>query len=251
MDFKNLTELRTFTKTSLIIDLAEHCSILVDEPIFDSLGPVPEGLYIPGVVDPIFTLECPKYFASDYYKLIHGDLSVTPLESLDKVLATKEDIVDSNGQIALAVNKLARMRRYMRDTPTTPINIIKLATYLSVRCMEDMGVRSITEIYPLDTNSLVENFNYKIYSSPEISPKFFKIYALIEDFIDEDLWCMYKVSLRDKTLFIDKGVDLRIYEWYEDRFLEEEKELTRQEFEYGRELSGEERRLEEMGLLTK
>ena len=203
----DLNKLLLESKEVLAIDLLPHAQQLSEEYI-EALLPAPAGIYITGVINPLFS------DTESYYERSQLGIDGYQLKSIEEILHAKEDIVNSHGELILALRDIRTKGRYLKDHPTIPAIGIKAAVSVVLSYLNSLNK---------NTNVSVAGFKLEYFIKPEYiwmvtredySVAFEDLLDTVMDFVDGDTWHIYFCSLKGSTLVIEKTIDWRIYQYY-------------------------------------
>lgn len=212
---RNLQDLVEYVEEVVVIDLLSHAMSL-DEVLRDALNEPTEGLYLVGSIEPIMVTGNIYYPKSQYYK------PEGVINDFNKVKTIKEEIVNSKMETVLSVKDLATKSKFFRMEPTVPVMAMKAAIgiveqYLTSVCRHS---RRTHPTYRLEY--LVKQENRSLVDNDEYARAFKKLLDQVMDFIKEDNWALYFTRVKGSSLVIEKGVDYRIFTYYENIFKTQE-----------------------------
>lgn len=219
IDFKSLTEVLSHVEQVLVIDLLDHAMSLSEECSKGLIAPA-KGLYILGSLEPIL-LESEKY----YYKtqiVTAGlkneiyDFAASPaIKDLSKITKFADDVYDSTGRVVLTSKDIRSKGKFFRNDPGVPSVAIKMAIamvqrYLGTLCRHTSHIHTNTRVEHLvkdDHQYLIDNDEYLI--------AFDNLITQINHFVANDQWNIYFYKIKGTSMVILKGVDWRVYRYYE------------------------------------
>lgn len=212
---KNMNELLTYVEEVAVIDLLTHAMSL-DEGMRDALNEPPEGLYLVGSIEPIMAV------GRAYFPRSQWNNPKAIIRDFSKITDIKEEIINSNMETVLTVRDLVTKSRFFRNEPTIPVMAMKagigiVEQYLSSICRHS---RRTHPTYRLEY--LVKNEHRNLVDSDEYMHSFEKLLDQVMEFVGDDNWCYYFTKIKGSSLIIEKGIDHRIFKFYENLFKAED-----------------------------
>lgn len=202
-----------------IIDLMSYIPHIDEDPYFVALFDPTPGVYLPGAIDPILSWVNPAYPASKF------GVSMAAITGLQGLKECKEPLVNSKGVTICTAAELKKAIKHMTDTPTLPVNMLKvmlaiLNTHLTTMCVKTrtrISSSSYQHLVRPEYQHLIEDDSYVIALD--------QLLLDINQFIRNDTFHIYFTKLLGTSVIIEKTIDYRIYEWYQ--YKAKEKNLGR------------------------
>lgn len=223
-DFKNKFELDSYVKEILILDLLEEAYKVPEDPFLHAIEPEKEGLYLPGGTEPLLTLD-KRYYPSSIYNALNLSKSVSKehhLKTLEQIKNCSEDLYDEKGNLVISARKLRQYNRYFKEEPTVPANLIKVSAAMAMEHLSRIDIRASFNGEHPEIEELILPEYHGLITHGDLYLGYFDLYITLENFISQDSWHLYRVTLKGTTLYVEKQMDLRIYEWYLQKFRDEE-----------------------------
>jgi len=204
----------TEVRDTCIIDLARYVTQLPVE-YSSALLPEPPGVYVYGGLNPVvhFTPRSPIYAQSKY-------LTNSNIRDFKEFINCKEDVVNASGGLIAHCPYINR--NHFRETCTYNYSAI----YLAAIAVWDMLHALHRETRPITNVGLytLEESNYLLPDVPADSfridnqPGIRALLTEVNNFIGRDLHHVYTLRLQNTSLFLDKGNDYRVIEYYRQLF---------------------------------
>jgi hypothetical protein len=203
-DFESLEKVLRHNVQADVIDLMPYIMALEDDPYLKALEPAPVGIYLPGNVEPFLK-------EGERYHYANGE----QVKDIKEILKNKKDIFNSEMVRVVSGKDLITKARFFKTEPSLPVTAYKLAVavvgrYLSNLCRHTSGARNGHNLYKYvkpEFHQLVDNDEYMI--------AFEKLLDRVMRFVGNDTWNIYFMKTKGASLIIEKGVDWRIYRYYE------------------------------------
>lgn len=217
----------------LVIDFAQHC-VVAPKRITDSLKDAPIGVYASGMLEPLALLGGNNgyYSETSYQRQVNNPEIDIPSEPYDIVTFeqfanSKENIYHSNGKIV--ASKPFRYRHMLQETPSMNYALINFTMGLVWEYFEQLhpDTMPFTNLQPssLDPRKYVKpEFHSLVDGDALMHAAFYTILSHITDFIGRDIESVYFLRFKNTTLYLEKGNDYRVIEFYRPIFDEIEKE---------------------------
>lgn len=216
MDFKSLTDVLAHVEEVCVIDLLDH-AVTMDEECQKALVPAPKGLYLVGAMDPILYEGTTYYAKADV--VVTGDVydfaNSKPLTDFSRLIKKPDDVYDLSGKLIISKKQLAARARFLKMEPTLPIMGMKMAMaivkkYLSTLCRHTSYIHDQTKIRDLIRPEMLDR-----YDSEEYMDSFTRLIDQLDGFIGNDYWNMYWFKMKGTSMVVLKGVDWRVYRYYQ------------------------------------
>lgn len=210
MHYNDLTTVDLLKPTEiLVLDLMEYITHINKDPYFEALVEPVKGVYLPGCLDPVMSLDNPCYPAS---KIGIPQFAMIDISSM---LACGEDVVNSKGTLLGDVRKIRRIVKYMTDQPSLPVVMLKvmmgvLTNYLSNLCARTRHNINVSKYY----RYIKPEYEYLIIEESYETAMDGMILD-INKFVGKDTHHIYFTRLKGTSVIIEKTIDYRIYEWYQ------------------------------------
>jgi hypothetical protein len=225
-DFKTLAEVYRHVDEVLVIDLLSHAYSLSDE-LLDSLIEPPAGLYLPGNTEPLFVSGKKYYRRNELNKHGRNSVSYNVFDS-KTLLKAKDDIVDENGKLVMKWENVLTISRFLKSEPSIPVTAVRMAASMVQRYLHTLCRRVNHPATNTRIESLVKREEQDRIDRDEYMIAFDHLTNEVANFVNKDHWCVYFHILKGTTMIVEKGLDWRIIQYYENQFREEdEMELHR------------------------
>ena len=217
LEYRTFHDVVTEVRDTCIIDLARYVNRLPVE-YSSALLPEPPGVYVYGGLNPIahFSPRAPLYSMSQY----RNNPNCPDIRNFKDFISCKEDVV--NGSKGLVAHCPYINRHHFRETCTFNYS----AVYLAAITVWDMLNELHRETRPV-TNVGLHTLEERNYLLPDVSHASFRIDAQpgirdllteVSNFIGRDICHVYSLRMQNTSLFLDKGNDYRVIEYYRQLF---------------------------------
>lgn len=187
-----------------------------------NLRPAPRGVYIKGMLEPIINFDDPskRYFTESQFRKKKMSESIN---SFDAFVSSKEIIVDERGKVICTIPCM--LHSYF--TPNCDFNYSAINIAISeVWHMLHNVVRNTNICSTIPTVNLDPLF--WLNNGAESCPlDFSALTDRVYDFVGRDFMHAYSVRIKNTTLYVEKGNDFRVTEYYRRIF----EEIESQRFE--------------------
>lgn len=203
----DLNKLLMQNKEVFAIDVLPHVQRLSEE-YTEALLPPPPGIYVTGSIEPLFS------DAEKYYERSQLGMEGYHLKSIEEILHAKEDIVNSHGEMVLALRDIRTKGRYLKDHPTIPAVGVKAAVSVVLGYLNSLNKNTNINLSNFKLEYLVKPEYIRLVTREDFSVAFESLLDAVMEFINGDTWHIYFYSLKGTTLVIEKTIDWRIYQYY-------------------------------------
>lgn len=234
-NFSSLTDVLNYREEIIPIDLPKYFSS-AKEDIAEFLRPMPKGLYLPGNSKPMF-VEGETYYDADE---IRGSLPVpptgktnfrenvnkdelTPVTDLEQIRKRRTTWLNSDLDLVVSRYDMVRLSRILTDKPSRAADSVLVASIIDAH-MKKKCVKFNGSVYHKALFDALNPQHQSEVALYEIMKCFGELLDVVDEFIGRDAWCIYSLDLRGSSLFISKGIDWRIYEYYRMQFEKEDDE---------------------------
>lgn len=217
-EFESLTECIEYNHSTLIIDLRNYISPCSQPEYMQLFKPVPKGIYLKGELSPVLDLTNPHYLRPRH----HSTGSLEPLQlltSLEQLKDQHASIVDEYGNVKLSRANLFAMKRSLVEDPGYGYQAVRAAAYFALTFLNNWCKHSrITPPYSFHDIFKEEALHMLADESLDV---FKQLKFAISSFVGEDDLFLYYYKLKGTTLYIQKNVDFRVYDYYLRKFAHE------------------------------
>ena len=216
-EYTSLHEVMTEVRDVCILDLTNYVHTL---PISyqSKLLPCPPGVYLYGGLNPIATPSpaTPLYSRTQFEK----DRRFPDIISFDDFIQCKDTVVDLHGNVVCRTPY--SLRRQFQSRCSFEYSAIYLAAIAAWECLSHIH----RDTNPI-TNIGMRALDVRNYILPDIDPNTFRpdehpgVQALLNDiykFVGRDLCATYNLRFKNATLYLEKGNDYRVIEYYRQIF---------------------------------
>ena len=191
------------------------------------IKPAPRGVYVRGMLEPIINFDSAskRYYTESQYRTNKARPNIL---NYQEFVNSKEAIVDERGMIICGIPTM--VRSYFKDTCDYHYSAIHSAMADVWHLLESLSTKT-NVCCQIPRNHLDTNFWIN-----DNAPEGFKIgsidyQALIDsvyNFVKKDYLSLYTLRLKNTTLFVEKGNDFRVVEYYKGIFEKIENERFEQ-----------------------
>lgn len=247
-DFKNIEEVMNYAQSTVVIDLLPH-ALGLEERFLNHLREHEKGLYLPGSFEPTY-YESKQYFrrkdmtpvsngvpeiiaqeeTSISKKAIKGSFFDAtgalplPLSTLPKIV---DDIYDKDFNLVMSARDMSKFGRHLKPEPAIPSMAVRMAVGIVQTTVHNVCRHSTPCFNAHRPERLVKPEFFQEEDSESVldvfEDAFEKLLIQVHQFIGDDHWNFYTYRLRGPVLIIQKGIDWRIFRYYEDLFEKQEK----------------------------
>lgn len=202
----------------LILDIREalpYLTIFPKDNVFHN--DYPKGLYVPGEIAPRIYSGNGKYYYRDEFIQLGPRKQPIDITTLDfKTL--RSDIVNDSGQVVIKKLFATAPGFKLVNKPTVNISRVRFVIGMIIQYLDNLNPYH-RQYYGLCNPRDQLRKKYKHYLDTEIADEAFSLYlsTRLDPFINGDNYAMYSYSLDGFALTIKKSIDIRIYQWYQDR----------------------------------
>lgn len=216
IDFKSLTDVLAHVEEVCVIDLLDH-AMTIGEDCQKALVPAPKGLYLVGSMDPVLYEGVTYYAKSDV--VVNGDVydfaNSQPIKDLSKLIKKPDDVYDATGKLVITKKQLMARSRFLKTESTLPVVGMKMAMavvkkYLSTLCRHTSYIHDQARIRELIKPEFLDQ-----YDTEEFMDNFTRLLGQLDTFIGNDYWNMYWFKMQGTSMVVLKGVDWRVYRYYQ------------------------------------
>lgn len=209
------------TREKLVIDLSKYVLRLPKE-YEECLKPAPEGIYMFNEIEPILTFEGKGYFSSKQLQL---NSSVPDLTNFEQVVNHHGPVYDNKANVVFVMRpelKRSISKQPIYNRSAIYLMVISIYSYFARlgRGFSPLALglgRGLMDVTGFSRDVLcTENFvkeshleDYDEYLNADID----SVMSKIMDFIGNDTMSLYRLSLQNAVLCIDKGNDIRVIEY--------------------------------------
>lgn len=223
-DFKNLIEVLSHVEESLVIDLLPYARVVGSDENIGKLFVEPEvGIYLAGDAEPLFKQDS-SYFIRD--RTTGNFVAIPKPYTVTSTLLVRADIYNSKGEVVARDTMLQKVYRLLSEHPTTPVMAIRAAIATVDHYLTTVS-RHTNRRFPQ------YRFTNLLKPSPEANDfiekdEFMHAYEhlldKVTDFVDGKHWNLYHLSVKGNSLIVQRGIDHRIYCYYQQIFKENAEE---------------------------
>lgn len=195
------------------MDISEYAQ-QIELVLHDFLLPPPAGIYVKNRLAPVIVPGA-EYFTD---VIEYGKLRYVPIKDINEV---KNGVYDVNFKLIIPSALMKHPDRWLSNKPFIPHNGMKILELLVRNQLDTFLQYRRTGSYYLD-----KIYRYtKPACSPEQQQKleeaidfvstnvYDSLWNRISEFFDGLCWNMYYISIKDRTLTIERHCDWRIYDW--------------------------------------
>ncbi len=220
-------------RNMLVVDFAQNC-VMAPVRVTNTLKDAPAGVYASGMLEPIALLGGNNgyYTESCYRRQVQNPETDIPTEPFDIITFeqfanSKESIYLPNGK--MVADKPFRYRHMLQETPSMNYSLIHFTMGLVWEFFEQLHPETtpFTNLQPssLDPRKYVKpEFHNLVDGDALMHSAFYTILGHITDFIGRDIESVYFLRFKNTTLYLEKGNDYRVIEYYRPIFEQIEKE---------------------------
>lgn len=203
---------------TLIIDIREalpYLTIFPKDNVFHN--DYPEGLYVPGEITPRIYANNRKYYYRDDYVQLGLRREPIDITTLD-FRTMRSDIVNDSGEVVIKRLYANAPGFKLTNKPTVSIARARFVIGMIIQYFDNLNPHH-RQYYGLYNPRDQLRKKYKHYLDNEIADEAFSLYLTtrLGPFVNGDNYAMYSYRLDGFSLTIKKSIDIRIYQWYQDR----------------------------------
>lgn len=203
------SELLISTEKLLVLDLNELARSLQDK-FADSFRDPPEGLYIPFQVSPLLKSNTTYMVDGEVLYLEKID-SPTILDDLK--ISLNATISDSSFKTIITPDMRKKYAKHFTVSPIVNPYILQAIQHMvteHIRCMLAYSIHNgdMDDLYTCLSVGGIQRFENGI-----LEEMCDDIFAQISNFMLDNPWNIYFVSLKGYDIFVEMSIDYRIYEW--------------------------------------
>ena len=214
-EFESLTECIEYNHSTLIIDLRNYISPCSQPEYMQLFKPAPKGLYLKGELSPILDLTKPHYLLPKQ-RATGPNEPLQLLTSLEQLKDLQASVVDEHGNVKLSRANLFAMKRSLIEDPGYGYQAVRAAAYFALTFLNNWCQHSrITPPYSFHDIFKEEALHMLVDESLDV---FKQLKFAISSFVGEDDLFLYYYKLKGATLYIQKNVDYRVYDYYLRKF---------------------------------
>ena len=238
--YHSLIDVTTEVKGLFTANLAEF-TVGLPEAYLEMLKPAPEGIYVPGSIEPTLNFRTQQYYTEQAYRMGKS----ADVQNYSDLLKVNGRVFDSQGKMVLYTSP-SRTQQVYRPYPTVnwaaihcayievwdfflkalrhvaPINqsepeYLFLENYVHEEYLLRPGFR---ETIPVQLNPLLpvlfqsniyqEDSKYSATGNPQLGHLLDALY----EFMRPDCYSVYRLTLQGTLLMVEKGNDIRIIEYH-------------------------------------
>lgn len=256
MKYKSVEDLRKFSidgyKTfgDVIKDIKDVAAINLKEivahmskELIDTFVPEPDGLYLSGSVDPVLNFDLHDYVDENNNPVIDLE-SFKKAKLVYQVFRSRRSTKEKEHRKICTVTPLILKNiKSSSDLNWTGVNVCVAEAYAFFSHMPSsrFGIQSLSDFettlsnfikegrmsYPRYTDNLnpqeLDLINNLTYYEEERRCFIHKLNERIEDFTGDDIFSTFRLRRSSMTLYIERGLDFRIIEYYRPKFEEHER----------------------------
>ena len=230
--YTNIRELLKEVTGIKFIDLIRHV-VRLDQTLLVALQDPVAGLYMPGSVEPIFESSL-KYHVSSKeasFPVSGADIDkAASVQGSRRVLPPGDFYADTNGDLnRLILRRMAfeQLKPLMSTVPNVPVRGCEIAVGIVVDHLNSISPHTtVAASSRYDLGYLVKPEYKKLLENSTFESFFDDLIREVQHFVGRDIHNQYRVSVKDTTLVIEKGLDFRIIDW------EMQQLASREEFDH-------------------
>lgn len=211
-DFQDLNAVINYVKEAIVIDLMDHVMAIDEDPYLIALNEPPEGIYLAGSIEPI--IEKGKMY---YPKALYPNPR-SKITDFSKIRDLKDDVVNADGEIVLRYKDYVTKPRFFKTEPTVPSVALRAAVSVVEQYLISAASHSKRSHPRYRLEYLVKPEFQNLVIEDKYILAFKNLLEKVKTFVGEDTWHMYFTKVKGTSLIIEKGIDFRIYRYYEDEF---------------------------------
>ena len=190
-------------------DLVRYTTRIPAESL-QNLRPSPRGVYIRGMLEPIINFDDPtkRFYTESQFREKH---TLNTINSFEEFVASKELIVDERGKVICTIPCM--LRSYFLPTCDFNYSAINIAISEVWHMLHNV-VRNNNICSTIPTNHLNPQYWLNDTTVPTCP---FDVSALTDrvyDFVGRDFMNAYTVRIKNTTLYVEKGNDFRVVDYY-------------------------------------
>lgn len=230
-EYSSLGEVISEIKETLTIDLARYCTFLPDR-YKSCLVEEPKGLYLPGALNPIidFSLDIngkpvASYFTKDQYRHSPFNPNIIDYVTFNKA---KGPILQLKAGKLTTVCESAQV---LQNAAQKTCSFNYAAIWLAV-CEVWEILNTLHRDTRPDTDLPRSHLDRPYWLQPDHEGFFYSqthrglayLIDRIYEFVGDDIFNLYSMTLKNTTLHVEKGNDFRIVEYYRNIFEKHEEQ---------------------------
>lgn len=217
LEFENLIECIEYNHSTLIVDLKNYIGPCTQPAYYELFKPPLKGIYLKGELQPIVDLTKPHYLRHNTQEGKTAVISTLPLvTNLEMIKGQKASVIDELGNVRLSSQDIYRLYSVLSEDPGCTYQAVKAAAYFALSFLDSWCKHSrinppcsYKEIFKEEAWHLVEDESLDVFKQLKLT---------IASFVGEDNLYLYFYRLKDSTLYIQKNMDYRVYDYYVRKF---------------------------------
>lgn len=234
-EFNSIEDVLNYREDILVIDLSKYYAFAKDD-IEGFFKERPKGLYVPGITKPFF-VEGKVYYNGDDVKNASPrhpdrpdivfqdrvDMSLLkPVTDLKVIRNSRVTWYDEKLQVVATKADMMRLCKIMTDEAPRSINTTIVVSIID-RHMVRLCHKHHGSMYHRALDDALDPKYRSEMAVDIILRSFGELLDTVDEFIGRNTWSMYSLDVRGTSLYISKGIDWRIYDWYRMKFEAEER----------------------------
>lgn len=195
----------------LVLDLQQYINTLESNDLLSMVVQTEIGYYLPGKNKPY--IEEDIYYPVEFYQSKDPRHAITNLED---VLNTRIPLIPLNNPKKIINPKLiSKYRKEITTKPKINIKALGLVTAYAVRFLNYITPANTwhTGVFPKPSYYISEDYDTREVDDA-IETALDSLYIQIREFAGSDIWNLYNITRKGTSLYIEKMIDYRIYDWY-------------------------------------
>lgn len=207
MKIENMSDVFKEVDAVFTIDLFKYIHHVSDN-VIESVRPNPEGYYLNGSIEPVFRFD-KKYFVKENNKYIPIDVTAKDFFKNNK------SIYDWNNRLVFTAKQFTSIKRYLVRNVNYPVNLVNIAVYVVIEYLNSLNRNTSVSYKDYDIYKYVKNEFAGCIADEVYQAEFSNLLDDVQNFVGKHTWCFYFVKVNGFTLVIERGIDYRIYKYYE------------------------------------
>ena len=242
-EFKNMSEALQYVKQTMILDVSELACGLNRPEVIEAIYPPKPGIYLKadGVCIHQFRDDSPIYDLSQFVEAnknnpipsMYALRAMTPLQrkyfenmpmnhpppltTLAQVLHVQDGVCNSRGELMSRLSRLRRIAHHLTETPSNQKKLSDLARVLVCRILKQECPHARVGLLD-DTSCIIKGQYLPMFYEGEFDNLLHHARMSIRRMVGEDVFSIYTVQDAQHHLRISKGMDYRIFEYYQIKF---------------------------------
>ena len=227
-DFDNINDVLNHRVDTMVFDIITD-ALLLEDHFLDKLQDPEPGLYTPGELHPLFCANKQYYRGKD---ITFEDgatkkmtaVSAKPITDLMTLKKDFDDIYDRSLSLVCSKKRLSSIAKFLTPKPTVPAVAMKLAIGAISKKLSQRTKNTVTAPGSYNLTTLIRPELLNQFDQDDELIAFPYLMDKVDRFIGNDTWNIYTVDVKGTLVIVTKGIDYRIFCYYENLFKQKEEE---------------------------